>query len=318
MPVYRAGVSDDGYRDARLRAMGTDVLVLAADGPDDLEAWAAARLEHLEARWSRFRATSDVSRLNGAAGAPVMVAPETLALVRRALDACRATGGLFDPTVLPALVAAGYDRDFDAVARDADDAVPAATAVPGCGGIVVDDVVGTIRLPVDVAIDLGGIGKGTAADLLCAELTALGARGALVDIGGDLRAVGAPPAEHGWLVEVDDPMGTGRTGMLAVMAGAIATSTRLRRAWTRAGRTMHHLIDPRTGAPARSGLASVTTVAGEAWEAEVLAKAALVAGPAAGRRLLLDAGATGLFLHDDGRVEDLPGLEPFRVPHAAR
>ncbi len=81
----------------------------------------------------------------------------------------------------------------------------------------------------------------------------------------------------------------------------------------RDGRPLHHLIDPRTGLPAVSGLASVTVVDGEAWRAEVLAKAAFIAGSADGRSLITDGGATGLFVYDDGRVEELDGLARFRV-----
>ena len=105
-----------------------------------------------------------------------------------------------------------------------------------------------------------------------------------MNLGGDLRARGDAPPPHGWVVDVDDPLATGRTGLLALAEGAIATSTKLRRAWARGDRTLHHLIDPRTGAPAESGLASVTVVAGEAWRAEVLAKAAFVAGRDDGAR----------------------------------
>jgi thiamine biosynthesis lipoprotein len=177
-----------------------------------------------------------------------------------------------------------------------------------------DPLVHAVRVPVGVSLDLGGIGKGYAADLVATRLAGTAARGILVNLGGDLRAIGdAPTPGDAWLVEVDDPLGTGRTGLLAVRAGAIATSTRLRRAWTRGGDARHHLIDPSTGEPARSGLASVTVLAAEAWRAEVLAKAAFVAGADEGARLVLDAGATGLLVTDAGDVVELEGLAAFRV-----
>ena len=135
----------------------------------------------------------------------------------------------------------------------------------------------------------------------------------LVNLGGDLRALGAAPEPHGWVVAVDDPLDTGATGTLSLTEGAIATSTRLRRAWQRDGSALHHLIDPRTGRPATSGLVSVTVVTGEAWRAEVLAKAAFIAGPAAGGRVITESGGTGLLVHDNGRVVDLEGLGAFRV-----
>jgi thiamine biosynthesis lipoprotein len=246
-----------------------------------------------------------------------MVSPSTFSLIARAVDAWRDTGGRYDPTVLAALEAAGYDRDFDAVARagDGDLATGSPSGVPGCGDVELDSLVSAVRLPAGVAIDLGGIGKGAAADDVSAELLdadVRGVTGVLVNLGGDLRARGAAPSPHGWVVDVDDPLETGRTGLLALVEGAIATSTKLRRTWTRGERTLHHLIDPRTGEPAESGLASVTVVAGEAWRAEVLAKAAFVAGVDDGRALVEATGATGLFVTDAGEVLELEGLSRFR------
>jgi thiamine biosynthesis lipoprotein len=313
--AYRRAVAGPPSTRVTFRAMGTDVSVVV-DGDTEVDAGAIAPdlLEHLEAKWSRFRATSEVSRLNDAGGVWTVVSSETFDLVDRAVGAWRDTGGRFDPTVLPALVAAGYDRDFAEVAAREDDGVgaPAAPA-PGCAGVELDATVGAIRLPPEVRIDLGGIGKGRAADVLVGALLDAGARGVLADLGGDVGVGGEPPRDEGWLVEVDDPLGSGDTGRISLRAGAVATSTRLRRAWTRFGRPQHHLIDPRTGAPAATGLASVTVVAGSVCRAEVLAKAALVAGAHDGAALLAGAGVTGVLVHDDGRVEDLPGLAPFRA-----
>ena len=299
--------------------MGTDVEVLAV-GADDaamatLARLAADAIEAREAKWSRFRPTSELCRLNDAAGAPVVVSPDTFALIARAVDAWRDTGGRYDPSVLAAVEAAGYDRDFDAVARTGDAGTDEHPAVPGCGAVELDQLVSAVRLPRGVSLDLGGIGKGAAADAVSAELleaAVSGVRGVLVNLGGDLRARGDAPEPHGWVVAVDDPLATGRTGLLAVAEGAIATSAKLRRAWHRDGRELHHLIDPRTGAPAESGVASVTVVAGEAWRAEVLAKAAFVAGADDGTALIGRAGATGLLVTDGGDVVELPGLAAYR------
>src|SRR5439155_18637591 len=140
-----------------------------------------------EAKWSRFRATSELCRLNDAAGAPVVVSPDTFALIARAVDAWRDTGGRYDPTVLAALEAAGYDRDFDAVARTGAPATGERAPAPGCAEVEFDPMVSAVRLPHGVALDLGGIGKGAAADAVSAELfdAALpGVRGVLVNLGG--------------------------------------------------------------------------------------------------------------------------------------
>src|SRR3954451_24593578 len=108
--------------DARFRAMGTDVHLIAVArsirtaSADDR---GRERIEQLEALWSRFRPTSEVSLMNAMAGMPVRGSPETIALVERALDGVRLTGGRFDPTVLGAVVRAGYDRTYAEIDPDA-------------------------------------------------------------------------------------------------------------------------------------------------------------------------------------------------------
>jgi FAD:protein FMN transferase len=297
------------WSDTRRRAMGTAARVLVLGGPAELPTRAWARIEALEARWSRFRPASELCRLNAAGGAPVVVSHETYYVVARAIGSWRATHGWFDPTVLDALEQAGYDRDFAALTDDREPDERCAEPAPGCAGIEMLPLLSAVQLPAGVRIDLGGIGKGHAADLLVDELLAAGAEGACVDLGGDVRVGGTGPDEGTWRIDLDPALAPGRSFRLA--EGAVATSTSTRRAWTRRGLAQHHLIDPRRGAPATSGLRSVTVVAAEAATAEVLAKAAFVAGPEAGRALLAEHGVTGLLVDDGGRVELLPGLEAF-------
>jgi len=146
--------------------MGTRAHVIVhareLDLADVLARAAVARLHALEARWSRFRPDSEVSALNDADGARTTVSSETALLVERSIEAWHRTDVAFDPTVLPALVAAGYDRDFSAV-REQPSAQAPPVAAPGCEGIVVDAA--SVTLPPGVRIDPGGIGKGLAADL---------------------------------------------------------------------------------------------------------------------------------------------------------
>lgn len=320
---------------------------------------AAARIEDLESRWSRFRPSSELSRLNAAAGRTALVSAETFALITRAVDAWFLTEGRFDPTVLPALINAGYDRTFDEVRlrrhdRDSNDdapiALPAAglRAAPGCAEIRLGESVHTVTLPVGVQLDLGGIGKGYAADLVATELLAAGASGACVSIGGDLRCTGTPPWDEGWLVEVDDPFapapapgdhglddslddsldgGLGHSlddslghdlddtsqplMLLSLQEGAVVTTTRTKRAWTHHGLPAHHLIDPVTGTPAHTGLAAVTVLAGEAWWAEVFAKAAFLAGPVEGLEVLSRADVSGFLVDDAGTVHRACRLGAF-------
>jgi FAD:protein FMN transferase len=301
-------------------AMGTTahVMVTADTGFEAERLCDAAekRIVELEERWSRFVPTSDVSRLNELATLPRVVAPETLALVKLAVEGWRMTGGLYDPTVLPALVAAGYDRSFElvgAVVRARPSAPRSAASPPACARIALDAIVGSVRLGEGVAFDPGGIGKGFAADLVTHDLLATGAHGACVNLGGDVRVAGAAPEGQGWVVEVDHPLATEPSlAVLRLRAGAVASTWRTRRVWHDVeGEVQHHLIDPRTAAPARTGLAGVCVIAGQGWRAEVLAKAAFLAGPNDGAALVARHGTAALLIDDDGVAHSAGDIERF-------
>jgi thiamine biosynthesis lipoprotein len=252
----------------RFHAMGTEIELLL-DTDDDRSSFAQAEQEfhRLEALFSRFRADSELSRLNHAR--ELRVGPELLELTELALAARARTGGRFDPTVHDALVQAGYDRSIEQLAEDS----PAPVLPPSrCNGRVeVDHATRKISLDDGVSLDFGGIAKGWAADR---ALELLARRGpALVNAGGDLAATERP-----WPVGVGtatDPL------TLELDGGAVATSGRDRRRWNRNGREHHHLIDPATARPAEGDVLAVTVVAATAAEAEVWATAAFLAGGAA-------------------------------------
>jgi FAD:protein FMN transferase len=276
-------------RQQRQRAMGSDAQVLVvtdlATSPADaatLLAGAWAHIEALEGHWSRFRPDSEISALNRRSGAPVVVSADTLWLVGRAIAAWRLTDGRFDPTVGSALVALGYDRDFTEVTPPC---LPVHTAgdagqAPGPAGIELDPKRSTVTLPAGVSLDPGGIGKGLAADLVAHALLDAGALGALVNLGGDLRATGDPPDAGGWPVSLPDPLRPGcELARFVLPHGAVATSSRLRRQWRTSTGPAHHLIDPTTGRPATGATVAVTVVADRAWRAEALTKALYFGGP---------------------------------------
>jgi thiamine biosynthesis lipoprotein len=293
----------------RFRAMSTDVHVIVVDGrPSHLSA-AEAAVRDREARWSRFIDDSELSILNTNPGRPVVVSSDTFHLVAAAIDGYRRSGGRFDPTILRSLVAAGYDRTREEMT----DGRPARhLPAPGPAGIELLDGLHAIVLPEGVGLDLGGIAKGATSDAVVAELLADGAAGCCVNIGGDLRADGAPPQPEGWLVELDCP-GAAGTRTVRLRSGAVCTSTTLLRRWRPAGDDPieHHLRDPGTGSPLRSGLASVSVLAGRAAQAEVLTKMALSAGPDGAPGELTASGVTGLLVLDDGEVVELAGFDQF-------
>ena len=270
-------------QELRFRAMGTDAHLAVVGGDDAMLRDGEQHVRELEGLWSRFLDTSELSGLNRHAGSVVVVSPQTFELVTKAVAAWRRTGGRFDPTVGAALAAHGYDRTFTEVVRSVAPAPdPSLRPAPGPGDIGLVSGVNAIIMPVGVSLDAGGIGKGLAADLIAQALLASGADGALVNLGGDLRAVGRPPSSEGWSITVPDPLQPDRELLrLAIPEGAVATSSRLRRRWRTTSGEAHHLIDPSTGRPAETDVVAVTVVAGEAWWAEALTKALFLGGPAA-------------------------------------
>jgi thiamine biosynthesis lipoprotein len=279
-------------------ALGTHAHVQICDGPRGLADRVVDVVEEMEASWSRFRPSSDLCRLNSDPREVVPVSPLLAELLARAVVGWRETDGWFDPSVLDALERAGYQYSYSGEGSPRGRLV--LEAAPGLAGVQVDPVTCLVRRPVGLRLDLGGIGKGWAADRLATWLLERGARSVCVGFGGDIRVAGDAPA-GGWRIPVDDPAGSGPWFDAQLPSGAIVTSTTLLRRWrTEDGAPAHHLIDPRTGLPSRSGVHTVVVAAAEAWWAEVLAKAALVAGPQAGRALLDHHGVTAWMSTDEG------------------
>ena len=269
------------------RAMGSDaqVLVRAATqaAADDLARLALVRVHLLEQCWSRFLPGSALTLLNARAGqGPQPISPDMEILVATMLEAAEWTEGAFDPTVLGAVRANGYDADFaEVIARDAlrtiDDVLAPSL---GTAGIVLDRDRHTVSLPSGVGIDPGAIGKGLAADVVADEIHAAGAEGVLVNLGGDVCARGTAGRED-WTVGIQDDRIPGSPVIDHVTLNgdrrAVATSSSLRRRWN--GR--HHVIDPLTGRPSQSDLAQVTVIAPCGWQAEAATTYALVRGASA-------------------------------------
>lgn len=279
-------------RARRFKAMGTDIeLFVDAEDVDDALERAEHEFHRLESLLSRFRPDSQLSRLNEAKS--LAVAPDVARVVALAVEARERTGGRFDPTVLRAVAAAGYDRTFERVPPDGQ--APAAPVA--CGGKVRVD--GTqIELADDTELDLGGIGKGFAVERAACTLAAAGP--CLVNAGGDLAV-----RRGSWPVGLETVDGT---ITLELESGAIATSGRDRRRWRRAGEEQHHLIDPSTGAPARSDLLRVTVVASDAVEAEVWAKALFLAGEGDAAQEADALGLPAVLVTEDGRTTLCGGL----------
>lgn len=295
----------------RWRALGTTVEVVVADPADLFRARAAVERElaAVDRACSRFRPDSELSRVNAAAGrGPSAAGPLLREALELALDAHGRTGGAVDPTLGAAMAAAGYDCDLAAVPADgpALEAVPA----PGVAGIGVDHGVGTVSLPAGVALDLGATAKAWAADRAARAagraLRSSTAGAVLVSLGGDVAVAGTAP-RGGWAVGIaDDHRDRAPQHVVAVERGGVATSGLTARAWRRGGRTVHHVLDPRTGAPVDAVWRTVSVAAPSCVAANAWTTAALVLGPDA-PAALRGAGVSARLVALDGAVVLLGG-----------
>jgi len=265
--------------------MGTTFEVFTLEDPDRAAAIVRAGAAALEARFTRFSPASEVSHANAAAGEWTPVSDDLYEVLLLARDAQAWTGGVFNPLVLPAMIAAGYAGGAASGAYDRD------------ARIHVDAATRSVLVPRGQGLDLGGIVKGWAADRLVCHV----GRNGFVNAGGDVRAVGQGEDGAGWIIGIEDARRPGHDAfVIALRDEAAATSGRDRRRWIHAGHESHHLIDPRTGAPAPTDILAATVVAPSCHRADVAAKTAVILGSTAGLAFLERHGLDGVLAREDG------------------
>ncbi len=304
-------------KQVEFHAMGSKMAVfLDRDDPVGVQALerVPAWFEEWEQVLSRFRPDSDLNRLNAKAGQPVRVHPVLLEVIEASLEAARMTDGLVVPTLLRPLQQAGYRLSFDRMKSSLDD-MPAGVTSNDMDAvetswerIVIDRSHLTVFIPNSMGLDLGGIGKGWAAQQAMQRLEDLGP--VLVDASGDL-AISGPRADGSpWPIGIADPLQVQDSlGVLAVDAAGVATSGVDYRRWMKDGAWKHHIIDPRTRQPAETDLLSVTVVASDALQAEAAAKAVLIQGSETGLAWLeTRPQLSGLLASQDGRVLTSTGM----------
>jgi len=291
------------------------VIVADAARPADAAAAAAMAKRALLAwhqRFSRFEADSELSRLNRDPAATVAVTPLMGRVIETAVQAARDTGGLVDATLAPEIERAGYGSHFDGEGTDLRSALalapPRAPAAPHPDQrwrqVSVDCRAGTVHRPPGLRIDVGGIAKGVFADQLASLFDGFDAY--VLDCAGDLRVGGRAGVVRP--VHIAGAFGSERLHTFALTGGAVATSGISRRSWIGDnGRPAHHLLDPRTGRPAFTGVVQASALAPTAAEAEILAKAAILGGPARAAGWLRHG---GMIVLDDGRYTPLEPPAP--------
>ena len=299
-------------REERIQVFGTWV-DLALWGVDDATAARAIRvvqgdLGDLHTRWHAWR-PGELTRINDLipSGGPIAVEPSMVPVLQRARELSLRSGGLFNPAIGALVDLWGFHADAPAMREPPPDAAirELVDAAPSMADLVFDGATLSVTNPA-VRLDLGAFAKGYGVDVAIGRLRDLGVRDALVNAGGDLRTLGRR-GDRAWRVGVRDPAG----GLLAALEVAdgesVFTSGTYERQFEHAGVRYHHIIDPRTGYPAR-GLSSVTVVGRDGAEADAAATALLVAGtawPATARALGVDA---VLAIDERGGLQATPAM----------
>jgi FAD:protein FMN transferase len=310
------------FGEASWEALGTRIVLRLTDtrALDRAREAVEQELDAIDRACSRFRCDSEIARVNASAGATVRVSPLLAKALELALRAAALTDGDVDPTVGSALALSGYDRDWrlldppdarhlDGSAAPGDDfPTIAAHAVCGWRSVMFDRAALAVRVPAGFTIDLGATAKAWVADRGAQAAAQAGDCGALVGVGGDIAVSGRAP-KQGWAVHVTDdhrsaPTAPGQT--VTIRSGGLATSSTTVRRWRHAGRTMHHIIDPATGAPVRGTWRTVSVAAASCADANIATTSALVRAGAA-PAWLVGLGVPARLVSAGGRVYTVGG-----------
>jgi thiamine biosynthesis lipoprotein ApbE len=306
--------TDADIRSASWRALGTHADLLVTGDLGRARAAVESILADVDATYSRFRPDSELMELNRRAGETVALSPLLARAMGAAIRAAELTDGLCDPTIGQALLRIGYDDDFSVIAASGAPIELRLERAPGWRTLRFAAEARTFQAPQGVSIDLGSTGKALAADLAAEAAVAAmdgghgAGGGALVSLGGDLAIAGAVPVD-GWSVRIaedsslpPDAIVPGQPAeVVTVREGAIATSSTMVRQWRRGRVAVHHLIDPRTGLPARSPWRTVSVAAATCVDANAAATAALIRGED-GPAWLDRLGLASRFVRASGRV----------------
>jgi FAD:protein FMN transferase len=310
----------DPVTQTSFHAMGSPGALAIHGGSANLAGEALAKIQQREAQWSRFLPLSELNRINASSRFEGNISSDLYDALKLAKRLWIATNGLFDPSILRALLTAGYNQSFEKI-RTQITATPVLPegikrgvlsfestepqkmpAQPSFADLRFHDDF-AIEVPAGISIDLGGLGKGLTSDWICDWLMNAGALGCCLSLGGDVKCAGFGPNEGNWSIGVEHPFDS--ASHFQTLHGtdlAVVTSTSLVRQWKHNGVPMHHLIDPATQQPSTSDVVAVTAIGSSAGWAEGIAKAALLSGRHRCIETLEAGGITGWAFLNDGSI----------------
>ncbi len=285
-----------------------------------------AAIESYEKKWSRTRPNSEISRLNEL-GRMIVLTPEisgienteayfsargeafnpidmdTAALIREAVRLCEASGGAFDITI------GGVSELWDFKEKHVPNGKEIEKALATVDFRNIMDEGGYISLLNGAQLDLGAIAKGAIADALASSFSRLDVDSAVINLGGNVLAHGVRPDGKPFTIGIRSPWDENALlGTIELSDLSMVTSGVLERGFEYGGRYYHHLLDPKTGYPAETGLASVSVVSESSTKADALSTALFVLGPEKGMELALSEGAEAIFALENGEILQTPGI----------
>lgn len=233
------------------------------------------RIAELENAWSVTNENSDLFQVNHSNGNPITLSDDTADIIRFSLDMAEKTRGAFEPSIYPVLTAWGFTTEENRIPDN--DEIEELLQNTGYSKIIMNG--NEIRLPDGMELDLGAVGKGYAGDEAAAILEQNGVTSALLNLGGNVQAVGSRPDGSDWRLGIRNPSGEGNVGVLSVSDCAVVTSGNYERYFVgEDGNTYGHIIDPSTGYPVNNGLMSVTVITKEGKTGDALSTALYVMG----------------------------------------
>ena len=297
---------DDEPYTAQIFAMDTIMnLTIYGEHGQEMASQAAQRIEELEKLFSVTDESSEIYTANHNSGAEIPLSMDTAVLLERALELCGSTSGALDVTILPILQAWGFTTGAYQIPTD----LELAELLKQVDYRSVSLTGNTLTLPQNMQLDLGAVAKGYTGDQLMELFKQNGVTSAIVELGGNVQALGVKPDGSPWRVGIQSPEGTGYAGILEIEDKAVVTSGGYQRYFEQDGSMYWHILNPTGGKPARSGLASVTIVADEGLLCDALSTALFVMGAEKAAAYWRENGGFDFILiGEDGKITITEGL----------
>lgn len=289
------------------QVMGTNFFCLVVGGNNEICDAVYQFANELETKWSRYIPTSELMQINNNPESMIQVSDATLRLVNEMKNGFEVTQGIFSGNILGELIDLGF-ANSRINPENVTNWQARAKSVADLSDVEIDLQNKSVSVPIGVALDSGGIGKGLAADLMSDYAMQLGAMGIAVFAGGDVAVKGMAPDAAGWKVNISDPGDVDKfIDTISLSRGGLATSSPM--GWRI--KDAHHIIDPRTHKSSDSDVLQATIIAQNASQAEVLAKMCVILGSHEGISRIDSLGVAALVIDNTYQVHTSQHWETY-------